>query len=296
MIRYLLGDLPESEGTALAERCFNDNETFDRMWENETRLVDDYICGRLGSHDRVLFEEHYLASPVHRRRVATARNLLADAEVYAGAGSAAEAHPSVLQRLTKWLSLSPAWQFAMTAAILLLIAGAGWLLTEQSRLRVELANMQTENAAQQNRERELARLIEAGRSERNQLAADLDRLRKEQTDPSSRPSLKVFSFALSPIGVRGSTGETLVIPPGADQVQLQLTLPTGDWQKLQAVIETADDKPVWRQLQLKPRGGQVIVTVSAKKLPFDDYILTLSGLTRAGEPEVINRYSFRIIR
>ena len=295
MIRYLLGDLPESEGNALEERCFSDNETFDRMWENEIRLVDDYVRGKLGPHDRALFEGHYLASPVHRRRVATARNLLADAGLFADAGNAAEAH-AVLQRLTKWLSLSPAWQFAVTVTMLLLMAGAIWLLAEQSRLRGELANIQSENAAQQNRERELARLIEAGQSERNQLAADLDRLRKEQTENSSRQALKVFSFAISPIGVRGSAGETLVVPPGADQVQLQLTLPTGDWKELQAEIKTADGKPVWRQRQLKPRGGHVIVTVSAKKLPFDDYILTLSEISHADEPDLINRYSFRIVR
>jgi hypothetical protein len=140
-------------------------------------------------------------------------------------------------------------------------------------------------------------LIEEGQSDRNRLAADFDRLRKEQTNPSSiQPPLRIFSFALSPIGVRGSAREPLVVPPEADQVQLQLLLASGDRQGLQAVIKTAEGNPVWKKSQLKLRGGQVIVTVPAKKLPFDDYTLTLSALNQAGELEEINRYSFRVIR
>ena len=63
-------------------RCapFTDSETFERMWEPENRLVDDFVRGELAPADRARFETHYLASPVHRQRVATARNLLAAAE------------------------------------------------------------------------------------------------------------------------------------------------------------------------------------------------------------------------
>jgi hypothetical protein len=95
--------------------------------------------------------------------------------------------------------------------------------------------------------------------------------------------------------VRGSAAQPLAVGPDADQVQLQLTIPPGDWKSFQADI-TAERRPIWSRQQLKSRAGKVIVTVPAGKLPFNDYILTLSGTNRTGATEEINRYSFRVIR
>ncbi len=299
MLRYLLGDLPESEQLAIEERCFADSDTFDRMWERENQMVDQYVRGRLAPAECARFEAHYLASPVHRQRVATARNLLAAADESARAHSAPKVFTSVRQRLTQW---SSARQFAMAVGLLLLAAGGIWLLVEQARLRGELASLQTEKAARQNREQELARRIAVEQSEREHLSAELERLRKQQTEPRPAQSpppqsvLKIFSFVLSPISVRGSASQPLAVSPDADQVQLQLTIPPGDWKSLQASIQTLGGKPFWSQQQLKPHAGKVIVTVPAGKLPFNDYTLTLSGTNRAGETEEINRYSFRVIR
>jgi hypothetical protein len=47
---------------------------------------------------------------------------------------------------------------------------------------------------------------------------------------------------------------------------------------------------------LKPRSGVITVNVPADKLPVEDYILTLSATTPAGEMEEINGYSFRVLR
>lgn len=300
--RYLLGDLPESEQEALEERCFTDSETFEQIWESENRLVDNYVRGRLPSADRARFEEHYLASPVHRRRVATARNLLAVADESAHAHNAPEIRPSFLQRLTGWSRLSPAWQFAMAAGMLLLMAGGLWLLAERMRLRGELSSLQTESVARQDRERELARQIAVEQSERNQLSAELERLRKQQTEPrpaqSPAPSsiLTIFSFVLAPISVRGSAGQPLEVSPNADQVELQLKIRPGDWQNIQASIEPVGGQPFWSQRRLKQRAGKVIVNLPAGKLPFNDYMLRLTGANRTGEIQEIERYSFRVIR
>ncbi|MGH9767698.1 MAG: hypothetical protein ACREAB_09730 [Blastocatellia bacterium] len=300
--RYLLRDLPESEQVALEERYFADSETFEQIWETENRLVDEYVRGGLASADRALFEERYLASPVHRRRVAAARKLLVAADESAHDYIAPEIRTSFLKRLTDWLQPSPSWQFAMAAGMLLLMAGGLWLLVERTRLRGELLNLQTENVARQNRERELARQIAVEQSERNQLSAELEQLRKQQTEarpvqnPAPPSALTIFSFALSPIGVRGGDGQLLELSPNADQAQLQLKIQSGDWQNLQVSIKTAEGQPVWSQRRIKPHADKVIVNVPANKLPFNDYTLTLTGANRAGETQVINRYSFRVIR
>ncbi len=300
--RYLLGELPESEQAALEERCFADSETFEQVCESENRLVDQYVRGRLSSADRARFEAHYLASPVHRRRVTTARNLLAAADEFVQSHSAPETRPSFFQRLIERRRLAPAWRMAMAAGMLLLMAGGVWLLAERTRLRGELANLQTENAARQNREQELARQIASGQSERERLSAELEQLRKQQTQarliqsPPPQSALTIFSFALSPISVRVGAAQPLAVGPDADQVQLQLTVPPGDWKSYQVSVQTAERQPVWSQRRLNQRAGKVIVNVPAGKLPFNDYILTLSGADRAGKTQEINQYSFRVIR
>jgi hypothetical protein len=305
MVRYLLGDLPESEQSALEEQCFTDSDAFDRMWEHENRLVDEYVRGRLATADRARFEAHYLASPVHQRRVATARNLLAAADQTLHTVRAPEPGPTLFQRLSAWSRLSPALhlgQFAMAAGMLLLVAGGAWLLTEQARLRGELARQQAENAVRQTRERELARQVADGQSERDRISAELDQLRKQtqaRPAPDSTPqsARTIFAFTLSPLGsVRGDAGHTLTVGSDADQVQLRLTAPPGEWKSLQASIQSPGGKLFWSQQQLKPRAGKVVVTIPADRLPFNDYILTLSGINRAGETEKINRYSFRVNR
>ncbi|MGH9839603.1 MAG: hypothetical protein ACREEM_12550 [Blastocatellia bacterium] len=301
IVRYLLGDLPESDRLALEERYFADSETFDRMWENENRLVDHYVRGRLAPADRERFERHYLASPVHRQRVATARNLLAAADESIRAHSAPVVRPSLLQRLTNWSRLSPAWQFAMAAGMLLLAVGGGWLLRERAQLRDELAAIQAENAARQARERELANQISAQTSERDQLAAELERLRKQQLEPRPSPSIEsqprtIFSFALLPVAVRGGNGQQITVPRDADQVQFRLPVEEGDVRTFQASIRTLERNPVWTQQQLKLIAGRVVVNVPAGKLPFGDYILDLSAVDRAGNTRELKSYSFRVIR
>jgi hypothetical protein len=88
----------------------------------------------------------------------------------------------------------------------------------------------------------------------------------------------------------------VAVPPNADQVELQLALPQGDWNRYHVEIKTAEGALVWSHRQLKPQAGNVSANVPAGKLPFNDYILTLSGVNRAGGIEVINRYSFRVTR
>ena len=46
MTRYLLGDLPEIEQTAVEQEYFADPEKFEEVWAVENDLVDRYVRGR----------------------------------------------------------------------------------------------------------------------------------------------------------------------------------------------------------------------------------------------------------
>lgn len=297
MVRYLLGELPQQEQTALENLLFTSDEAFERMSESENRLVDDYVRGRLTSSSRTRFEEHYLASPLHRRRVTIARDLLASADQ----SRESEKRP-LLDRLRAWSEVSYGWRLTIAAALLMLCAGAIWLLIEQSRLRTQVASIQKENATHEGREQELARRVAEQQTERGRLEAELGNLRNQQPQPPGQktpvppPSLTVFSFTLSPVSVRGTAGQTIELGSEADQVQLRMAVPLGDLKSFAVAIHTAERQPVWSQPKIKPRAGQVIVNVPADRLPFNDYILTLTGVDIAGHTLEINRYSFRVVR
>src|SRR5690242_17692611 len=76
--RYLLGELSESEQTAFEQELLADREKFDQVWAAEGALVDNYARGEASRADRERFERGYLASPLHRERVAIAELFLKD--------------------------------------------------------------------------------------------------------------------------------------------------------------------------------------------------------------------------
>src|SRR5215510_183207 len=108
-IRYLLGDLPETEQTAVEQEFFVDQEKFEEVWAIENDLVDRYVRGRLSRRERELFERNYLQSPKHRERVAISRKFLeaADRQVVESgvAPQAVNPAPSLRSRLIEALSI-----------------------------------------------------------------------------------------------------------------------------------------------------------------------------------------------
>ena len=128
---YLLGDLTESEAASLEQEYVTDNVKFEQMWEIESNLVEGYVRGRLSSEMRRRFERHYLASPVHRRRVAVTRSLI-DKAVRSRAEVALTAPKGLLRaRLFEKLSIAPALpRFALAAALLVLAVGSLLLFIE----------------------------------------------------------------------------------------------------------------------------------------------------------------------
>lgn len=112
--RYVLGDMADEETAALEHDYVARPELFDRVWSAENDLIDDYLGGRLAPDDRSRFERYYLATPVHRDRVAVARELRAAAT----AGS-----------VPRWPG---ARRLAAVAALVLLAVGGMWMLRSRS--------------------------------------------------------------------------------------------------------------------------------------------------------------------
>jgi anti-sigma factor RsiW len=312
MTRYLLGDLPEAEQTAIEQEFFADPEKFEEVWSAENDLVDSYVRGRLSRGERELFERNYLKSPKHRERVVVARKLLEAAERSMAESSLA---PQITEsvpyqrdrrrRVTEALNSPRILRIGLaTAAMLLLFGGGVWLLLERVRLIQELRMTGARLSEQQRQERAIADQLAAERERSGQLKSELDRLLEtsgqrpsEQSGQAGRPS--ILSFFLSPMLAPRSEGEPqqqITISREAELVKLQMKIGNGDSRRFQAVIHAVGGTRVWNQRSLNPRSGAITVDVPANKLPLGDYILALSATGPTGEAEEINQYFFRVIR
>jgi hypothetical protein len=300
MTRYLLGDLPETEQIAVEQEYFADPEKFEEVWAAENDIVDRYLRGRLSRGERDLFERNYLQSPKHRERVAVARKLLEAADRWVSeSGRAVVPAPSRLTETLKAL-VSPRF-LAPAAAFLLLLSILSWMMIERSRLNEELGKTQAQLSDQQRREREIAGQLAAEREHGAQLKSRLDRLLESIAQRPSLTPPSILSFLLKPGAPArdpsdGEPQQQITIPHETDMVKLQMKVEKGDSRRFQAAIRAVGGPQVWSQRSLKPGAGAITVTVPANKLPVDDYILTLSATTPAGETEELNPYVFRVIR
>jgi hypothetical protein len=301
MARYLLGDLPETEQIALEQEYFADPEKFEEVWAAENDLVDRYARGRLSRAELELFERNYLKSPKHRERVAIARKLVEAVDRLVVEGEVApRVGAPASSRLMEMLNtlLTPRF-LAPSAAFLLLVSGLSWLLVDRARLNEELGKAQAQLSDQQRREREILDKLAAEREQSGMLKSELD---SAQETLAQRPTLtptSILSFLLTPMLRPRGDGETerrITITRKIDLVRLQMKIEKGDSRRFQATVRQVGGPPVWNQRLLIPRSGVITVNVPADKLPVEDYILTLSAMTPAGELEEINGYSFRVLR
>lgn len=318
--RFLLRQLPEAESDAIEAKFFADAEYFERICEVENRLVDRYIRGRLSRQERELFERNYLITPARRQKVAFAKSLTrATAQVQTAAVREVIGSPE--KPLSWWRALrtslrSSSWapQLAMAMAIVLFVGGL-WAVLQINTLRRDLsaANQQRERFEQQQQElrrqiEELERQVAAGSTQSAELSKELERLREQQKDlekqksqpPTNVPSPpSIASFLLLPGSVRGSDGgNTLNLRREIENVQLRVKLDSNDYSNYVAQVRTVDGAEIFRQQGLKAqavkRNATLSVRIPAKRLPGNDYILILSGVSLANAIEEVERYFFRV--
>ncbi len=317
--RYLLGDLPNSEQSAIEDEYFSDPDRFEAVWAVENDLVDRYVRGRLSDREHALFERHYLKSPNHQERIAFARKLLKAADEgikegprasYVPTGDVATTTiPSWRSRLRETLHNSQVLSVGSMSMALLLAIGAGWQWIGRERLKAQLAQIQIEEKALREREEELNLQLATQREQNGKLMSELEQLRSARqqdrhlaqspTQPAGRRS--IFSFILSPMLMRsGREPQQLTIPRETDLLHLQMKVEQGDSRSLQAAIRTVEGKniltlPARKRDTNKGRETIAAIDVPADKLPTGDYLLTLTAKSN-GETEEMNRYFFRIIR
>src|SRR5215831_6094808 len=172
MLRYLFGELSETERTEIEREYFNDGAVLSRLVQVEEDLIDDYARDRLTLDLRRRFERAYNSQPGRRERVKFAEALTAKADQ--AEGTTLSATPGTSSSWWQILGFSagnrrPVFAFSMALVLLLLVAGSIWLVMRARRLSAESTGeqaaqsspvqpqKQTESppAGQQNRNQEL---------------------------------------------------------------------------------------------------------------------------------------------
>jgi len=306
--RYLLGELSEAEQTAFEQELLADRGEFDQVWAIENSLIDSYVRDEMSRADRERFKSHYLASPLHRERVAIAELFLEDIDGTAEESVVVRETEPVLSWRHRFLD-SLRWRPVLGAALavtLLLTIGAAWLFMERTRLTRRIANVQnearTERASLRQRELELAlqkqeleKEIAGERQRSEQLKAEIEQLRQRQ-QPTA-PAF--FSFLLTPAPMRGPNAPPPpTIPLGVGNARLLMELDGGDYTSYQIRLQTVEGREILRSQSGRVNLGKdrtfAELTVPAGKLATGDYILILSGRTARGELEEVDQYFFRV--
>jgi hypothetical protein len=309
--KYLLGELAEADQAALEQELLIDRGKFERVWAVENELVDSYVRGEMSRADRKRFESHYLASPLHRERVAIAESFLTNIDQAVGES----VEVSEKEPLVPWprrfplrsprLVFGPVFGMALVMALLLTF-GLVWSYIERVRLTGQIANLQkeaqTEREILKQREREQAsrnqefekQIADVSRSN-EQLKAELEQLRQRRQ--SAAPT--ILSFLLTPAPVRGEKDPPQsTIPLLTRKADLLMELDHNDYANYQIILQTVEGREILRSRTSKVRFGKdrafATLPVKAGELTKGDYILILFGQTADGKIEEIDRYFFRV--
>jgi hypothetical protein len=270
--RYLLGDLSEADATALERRYFDDPETLEQVCAVENDLVDDHAAGRLEPAEQARFNQHYLASPRHRRRAAIAVAMRRTVAPTVQVGRTVRV--AALARAARSRPL-PARHLALAAGVFLAVVLVLWIVIP----RPQPAS---------------PRLAQTPPPPSSTPAVAVETPRPPPGS-EARPPV-VAAFAISPLLVRGpGDGAGLRIPRGAEEVLLELdgepaggalvfTLRTVEGQ----VLTSGRAGPAGPA----PRAQVATVRLPAWRLRAGDYILTLAP-ARGGDP--LGQYFFRVL-
>jgi hypothetical protein len=323
LVRYLLGDLPEEEQLEIEERAFRDQQALRNIQAVESELIDEYVRGGLSGRERQQFEGRFFVSAERRRKVEFARAFAHVAPEFAviekdsrmASAPAPVSWPRIIEAFLH--KLSPAAQYALAAAALLVVIGGSWLIAEGLRLRAQLAELRAEQQSYERQQQALQQQIADERARREDISTQLQREREqrersqqlagelqrrlEESAAQSSPSA-VVSLALWPgISRGGGTRAKLVIPQAAQRVRVRIGVePEDKYQSFRVEFRAPGGQPVWTQENLsvrRIRGGRaVILNLPASLLRAGEYELALKGVTGEGTTEDVGYYYIDVLK
>jgi hypothetical protein len=284
VVQYLLGSIPEEEATRLDELAFVSDEFAERLRAVEYDLVDAYVKGELSGEVLDRFQLHYLTSPARREKVKFAESLLAWSNRTPEVSARSARSPR-----RRWFI--PALAFAATTCLVL---ACGYLLYENSRLRIQMTQTQRDHESLKLRERTLERQI----GEQRLATATVP---ENKPAPPLQSTVNAIALILLPQTRGAGPIPAIVLSPTADRAEFRLELESGDFTGFQAKLkDLATNRVLWRGGNLKEESQgdsrRVRVSVPAGLLKPQNYSLELTAIPSAGARELLSSYAFRVVR
>jgi hypothetical protein len=191
-----------------------------------------------------------------------------------------------------------AWAIACAATL----AGVGWLISDNIRLRGQIAQLQSEQAAQRQHTRELEeRLAQAGSGAVTQPTPQ-PVPSPTPVAPGGKESLpaSILPVTLMQNNLRGGGGgETVKLKPETRTLRFKLLIDPSDVFPRYQLALTQNGREVrsWRGLRLTRNGGiGPTVDLPVAGLSDLEYSFELRGVNNDGTIENAGRYPFRIVK
>jgi methionine-rich copper-binding protein CopC len=290
LVRYLLGELPETEAEPLDLSSVADDDFAARLSAVENDLVDAYVRGDLEGETLERFTSWFLASEPRRAKVALAAALLERERTARVADAAAS-------RLSWKASSTRRRTWSLLAAAMLILVTSGYLLV------VELRPKGPESRIAERRE--AAAPAVTAEEPVTQLPSPPLPLPAEEPgrvadSRAEAAPLRTISFLVAPQTRAGESVVTVSVPPGTDEVTARLQLEFDEFPQYEVVLKNpATDESLWRSGGLRPRRQGALRIVSARLpaslLKTQNYSVELAGLSSDGAPEFIGNYVFRAV-
>jgi len=302
---FLLGDLSESERAAIEERFLADEDFSTQLCVVEDELIESYLRRELSARDRQRFEAAFLTRPGRRERVLMMKGVLASAN--AEASLQAEPSTSFWATLLAHLRFQSAVaRYALAAAVVFVLAFGALLLFNK------LGSKQDGQIAQQT--------PAPNRPGVTATASPDSSPRISQPQPTPSPAVTPLPrISPSPITETHPAGPTLatiilrptlmrdpsaankvVVSSSVQQVRLQLNLDRNDYKSYAVRITTVDGRLVWQASSIHARStngaASLALSLPARRLATDDYIVEVSGANDGGPTESLASYFFSVTR
>jgi hypothetical protein len=261
--RYLLGLLDDGEAQALDEASIADDDVAATLQGAEDDLVDDYVRGALDAPTRARFESFYLASPLRREKVRTARRVLAAVDRVAVRASATSS--TVFEREPVRRRAVFGWASAAAFATVV-IASAVLFFAERPAGPPGAKSVST-----------VASHATPAPSADSRIDPDVTVLKPDARSGEALP---------------------VVSAEGTPRVRFDLQLEAVDFTQYAVTLRNPAGRVVWRGAPGPPQksaaGDAVTAAVPTDVLTADRYSFALEGVRADGHRDPVATYTFRV--
>jgi len=304
-VRYLLGAMTDAERSAFEESGFSNDRSVEMLEAVRDELIDEYLDGNLSPADRARFENYFLISPHHLRKVEFTRSIREIVAETALPATQPTHEESFWQRISPALLGSRSRVATVALVALVIVCGAAVYVFRRSHptpieplQMVGVTTNQTTPTAPDS-EAEVNTDAKQQSAHQNRHSAANSPVRDAERIPERRGA-HTITFSLHSV-VRGSEkARPLVVPAQASAVRLVVDRPADGYARHCALLSTVEGQEIWRLIlgKLPPveAEGKVIITIPSDLLSSEDYTLRIIGIKASGEEETVSHYYFRIIK